>query len=118
MRVQALAVAAGAVAAAAVGHVPVSVAVGGVAVLAESCIVVEPGRVDLGEPQGRPERLGDLAGPAGVDGVAVAVVGCDALEQQVPLSWLALPRDAGLYGAGPLLPFGGYLSWGYELDAS
>jgi hypothetical protein len=39
----------------------VLVAVESVAVLAESCIVVEPGRMDLGEAKGRPERLGDLA---------------------------------------------------------
>jgi len=57
MWVQALAVAAGAVAVAGLGHVPVAVAVGSVAVLAESCIIVEPGRVDLGEAEGRPERL-------------------------------------------------------------
>jgi len=80
MWIQALAVTAGAMAVAALGHLPVTVAVGSVAVLAESGIVVESGRVDLGEAQGRPERLGDLTGPAGVDGVAVAVVGSDALE--------------------------------------
>ena len=93
------------------------VAVGGVAVLAESCIVVEPGRVDLGEAQGRPERLGDPPGPAGVDGVAVAVVSGDALDQEIPLSWLALPQDAVLHGAGPLLPLGGQVAGGHELDA-
>jgi hypothetical protein len=43
-----------------------------------SCIVVEPGRVDLGEAEGRPERPGDPPGPGGVDGVAVAVAGSDA----------------------------------------
>jgi hypothetical protein len=87
--------------------VPVVVAVGCVAVLAESCVVVEPGRVDLGEVQGRAERLGDLGGLAGVDGVALAVFGGDALEQQVPLSRLALPLDAVLHVAGPLVPLGG-----------
>jgi hypothetical protein len=30
-----------------------------------SRIVVEPGRVDLGEADGRPERLGDRPGPGG-----------------------------------------------------
>jgi hypothetical protein len=55
----AVAAGAGAVAVPGLGHVPMPVAVGGVAVLAESGIVVEPGRVDLGEAQGRPERLGD-----------------------------------------------------------
>jgi hypothetical protein len=33
--------------------------------------------VDLGEAQGRPECLGDPAGPAGIDGVAVAVASGD-----------------------------------------
>ena len=85
--------------------------------MAESGIVVEPGRVDLAEVQGRAERLADPAGPAGVDGVAVAVAGSDAFKQQVPLSRLALPLDALLHGAGPLLPLGGQASGGNELDA-
>ena len=51
--------------------------------------------------------LGDLPGAAGVDGIAVAVADCGAGDQEVPLSWLALPCDAGLHGAEPLLPFGG-----------
>jgi hypothetical protein len=104
MRVQALAVAAGAVAVAALGYVPVAVAVGSVAVRAESCIAVEPGRVDLVETQGRPECRGDgdPAGPAGIDGVALAVASSDAVEQQIPLSRLALRHDAGLHSAGPL----------------
>jgi hypothetical protein len=55
-------VATGAVAVAALGHMPVAVAVRSVAVLAESGIVVEPGGVDLGEAQGRPEGL--VIGPA------------------------------------------------------
>jgi hypothetical protein len=55
--------------------------------------------------------------PAGVDGVTVAVVGCDALEQQIPLAWRASAHDAVPHGAGPLLPSGGYVSGGYELDA-
>jgi len=53
-----------AVAVAAFGDVPVVVAVVCVAVLAEPRVVVEPDRVDLGEAQGRPECLGDLAGVA------------------------------------------------------
>ena len=67
VRVQALAVAAGAVAVPGLAYVPVVVAVGGVAVLAESRVVVEPGRVDLGEAHMRPERLDDPSGPVGVD---------------------------------------------------
>lgn len=117
MRVEALAVAVGAVAVSGLRDVPVVVAVGGVAVLAEARVVVEPGGVDLGEAQGRPERLGDVPGLAGVDGVAVAVVGGDAFEKQPPLSWLALPLDAGPDGDGPLFPLGGELAGSDELDA-
>jgi hypothetical protein len=51
--------AAEALAVAAFGHAQVAVAVGSAAVLAESRIVVEPGDVDLGEAQERPECLGD-----------------------------------------------------------
>jgi hypothetical protein len=97
VRVQAPAMAAGTIAVPRLGHVPVLVAVGGVAVLAEPCIVLEPGRVDLGEAERRPERLGDSSGAAGVDGVTVAVGGGDAFEPQIPLSWLALPDNAGLH---------------------
>ncbi len=114
MRIQALAVAAGAIAVAVLGHSPVAVAVGCVAVLAESGVVVEPGGADLAEVQG---RAGDPVGPAGVGGVAVAVFGGDALEQQVPLSGLTLPLDAVLHGAGPVSPVGGQVSGGDELDA-
>jgi hypothetical protein len=60
--------------------------------------------MDLGEAQGRPERLGDLTCAAGVDGVAVVVISGGAFEQQVPLSWLALPHDAVLYGKGATAP--------------
>lgn len=52
MRVEALAVAVGAVAVSGLRDVPVVVAVGGVAVLAEARVVVEPGGVDLGEARG------------------------------------------------------------------
>ena len=117
VRIQALAVASGAIAVAALGHSPVAIAVRCVAVLAESGVVVEPGGMDLAEVQGRAECLGDPAGPAGVDGVAVAVLSGDAFEQQVPLSGLTLPLDAVLHGAGPLSPVGGQVSGGDELDA-
>jgi hypothetical protein len=85
--------------------------------LAKSGVVVEPGRVDLAEVRGMSERLGDPPGAAGVDGVAVAVAGGDALEQQVPLSRLASPPDAVLHGAGPLLPPGGQVPGGDKFDA-
>lgn len=58
-----------------------------------------------------------MPGLAGVDGVAVAVVGGDAFEKQPPLSWLALPLDAGPDGDGPLFPLGGELAGSDELDA-
>jgi hypothetical protein len=70
VRVQALAMAVRAATIAALGYRPVAVAVGRVAVLAESCIVVEPGGVDLGEAQRvrkawviRPARLASMGSP-------------------------------------------------------
>lgn len=84
---------------------PVLVAVGGVAVLAEACVVVEPGGVDLGEGQGRPERLGDLLRPAGFYGVAtVSVLHSDAFEDEMPSVWLAVQQEEVLPLAVPLLP--------------
>jgi hypothetical protein len=73
-------VSAGAVAVSGAGQSPVLVAVRDFAVLAESRVVMEPGGADLGEAQRTPERPGDLPGPGGVDGVAVAVAGSDALD--------------------------------------
>src|SRR5690349_16080703 len=66
VRVEAFAVAAGAPAVSGVDGVPVVVAVGGVAVGADSGVVVEPSLVNLGEPERGPQRPGDLAGPDGV----------------------------------------------------
>ena len=110
VRVQALAVAAGAVTVAALGHVPMVITVGSAAVLAESCIVVEPGDMDLGEGERRPERLRDPLCSACLYGVAVAVVDSNALEDEVSLSRLAIQQEGALYGAGPLLPLGGEFS--------
>jgi hypothetical protein len=59
---QALTVAAGAVTIPRLGHMPVPVAVRSVAVRAKPCIVVKPGRVDLGEAIG---EAGCLADPLG-----------------------------------------------------
>ncbi len=98
----------GAVAVSGVGQVPVLVAVRDFAVLAESCIVVEPGRVDLGEAQRRPERPGDLSGATGIDGASVIVARARAFDQEVPPPWLGWPQDAALHGAGrPLVAPGG-----------
>src|SRR5690242_17972892 len=99
------------------GYVPVPVAVRGVAAGAESGVVAEPGLVDLGEAQRGLERYGDLPGPGGVDEVAVAVPCCGAGDQEVPLPGLAVADDAGLHGAGPLVPLGRQRSGGDELDA-
>ena len=52
MWVQALPVTAGAVAVAALRHMPVAIAVGHVAVLAETCIVVEPSGVTWAKRRG------------------------------------------------------------------
>jgi hypothetical protein len=85
-------------------HVPVLVAVKECRGPDRILHVPESVGVDLDEAEGRPERPGDPPGLAGVDGVAVPVVGSDFLEQQMPLSRLALPLDAVLHDAGPLLP--------------
>jgi hypothetical protein len=70
------------------------VAVGSVAVLAEPCIVVEPGGVNLGEGQGKPERPSDPLRSAGIYRVTtVSVLGSDALEDEDPSSWLAVQQE-------------------------
>ena len=110
--------ASGAVAVPGLGHVPVLVAVGGVAGGAESCIVVEPGRVDLGVGRGWLERLDDQFCPAGLDGVArVPVLGSYALEDEVPLFWVAMQEEEALPVAVPLFPPGREFSWHHQLDA-
>ena len=60
------------------------VAVRNVTARAEPRIVVEPGGIDLGEGQGRLERLCDPLRLVGVYGIAVPVVRGDALEDEVP----------------------------------
>jgi len=100
----------GAVAVSGVRWVPVLVAVGDLAVGAESCVVVEPGDADLGEVQGRPERPGDAPGAAGIDGAAIAGAGGGVLAQEVPLSWPGWPQEAASCGAKPLVPSGGQLA--------
>lgn len=114
--VQALAVAATAVAVTRLGFASVVIAVRGVAVLPESRVVVGPGPRVPGRRTGEAERRGDPASPADVDGVAVAVGGRDALEQQLPPSWLAFLLVAVLNGPGLLLAFGGHAPGGDELD--
>ena len=49
-------------------------------------------------------------------GAAITVVSGYALDQEIPLSWLA-SQEGALRCAGPLPPLGGQLSWGHELDA-
>jgi hypothetical protein len=97
--------------------VPAPVAIGRVAVRAEPC-VVEPGGVDLGEGQGRPERLRNPLRFAGVDGITVSVVRGDALEQEVPSFWIAAQQEGGLLPGVSLLPLVGELSRCHKLDAS
>lgn len=70
VRIQALAVAVGAATVPGLGHVPVLVAVRSITLLAESRIVVEPGRMDLGESREgrkawliRPARLASIGLP-------------------------------------------------------
>jgi hypothetical protein len=96
----------------------VPVAVRGVAVLAESCIVAEPCGADPGEGQGRLKRDGDLPYPAGVYGVAaMPVPGGDALEDEEPSPWLTVQQEKILPSAIPMRPPGGDFSRRYQLDA-
>ena len=89
--------AAGAVAVATFGHVPVAVAVGSVVVLAESCIVVEPGGVDWGEGQERPERLGDLLRPAGISAISAScAIRCVICAGHAVNAREQAPRNASL----------------------
>ena len=62
--------------------------------------------MDLGEGQGRLERLGDPLCPVSVYEVAVAVFGSDAIEVEILLFWLAIEQEGALHRAGPLLPLG------------
>ena len=71
--------------------------------------------MDLGKPLGG-RNAQAIPRAATVDDVAIAVVCSDALDQELPLSLLALPQDAVLYGAGPLLPLSGMLSGGHGFD--
>ena len=94
------------------------VAVRGVAVLAESRVVVEPGIADLGEGQRRPERDGDLPGPAGVYRVAdVPVLGSNALDEEEPSFRLAVPQEGAPPPGIPVLSLGGEFSGRYQFDA-
>jgi hypothetical protein len=63
--------------------------------------------VDLGAGQGRPERLRDPLRLACLNGVVVAVVGRNALDEEVPLAQVAVQQEGALHCAGPLLPLGG-----------
>jgi hypothetical protein len=63
-----------------------------------------------GRSRGKAGTPGRSGRPASVDGVVVAVLGSDALEQEIPLSRLASPHDAVLHSTGPPLPFSGQLS--------
>jgi hypothetical protein len=99
--------AAGTVAEPSVGDLPVPVAVRGVAVAAESGVVVEPGGMDLGVGPRLAERLGDPPGPAGVNGIsAPAVPGGDSLEQQVPPFGVAAALEGVAAFVVPLVPAG------------
>src|SRR6266567_7090687 len=75
---------------------PVSVAVGSVAIRAGPCIVVEPCDVDLGEGRGRPEGLRNPLRLGGVYGIALPVARGGALDDDVP----ALPGH-GATGRSP-----------------
>jgi hypothetical protein len=86
------------------GYVPVPVTVWCVAVRAEARVVVEPGSVDLGEGQGRPERFRDQLRPARIDGIAAPVVRGDSLEEEVPSLWIAVQQEGASAARCPTAP--------------
>ena len=89
--------AAGAVTIPGLGHVPVPVAVRRVALLAETGVIVEPGRDYLVKAQRRPQRLGDPPGVPDANRIPVTVAAGHAVQDQVPLA-CGLPAgvDSGL----------------------
>jgi hypothetical protein len=88
-----------------VGQMPVPVAVGGIALLAESRVVVQAGPVDLLEAVRSPERLEDGLRAVGADRITdPAVTAGDTCEHQVPLRRIAVLLEGPLVLAAPAPP--------------
>ena len=90
------------------GHVPVPVAVGSIAVSAKSSVVVQPSGVDLGVGPWLPERSRDVFCLAGLDGISDPSVPAGyPLEQQLPLVRVPAIQEGRLTLKIPLVPFSG-----------
>jgi hypothetical protein len=96
-----------------VGQMPVPVTVGGVALLAESRVVVKASRVHLPETVRSPERLEDGLRAVGADRIAdPAVTAGDTCEHQVPLRRIAVLLEGLAVLAAPAPPAGRKLAGG------
>jgi len=101
-----------------VGQVPVPVAIGGVAFLAESRVVVKAGCVYLLEAVRPLERLNDGPRAFGTDRIAdPAVAPSDTCEHQVPLRWIAVVFEGLAVLPAPAPPAGRELAWRHDLDS-
>jgi hypothetical protein len=101
-----------------VGQMPVPVTVGGVALLAESRVVVQPSRVHLLEAVRPAERLDDDLCAVGADRIAnPAVTADDTCEHQVPLRRIAVLLEGLAMLSAPAPPAGRNLAGRYHLHA-
>ncbi len=99
------------------GQMPVPVTVGGVALLAESRVVVQASRVHLLETVRPPERLDDDLRAVGADRIAdPAVTAGDTCEHQVPLRRIAVLLEGLAVLTAPAAPPGRQLTWRHHLD--
>jgi hypothetical protein len=99
------------------GQMPVPVTVSGVALLAESRVVIQASRVHLLEPVRPPERLNDDLRTVGADRIAdPAVTAGDASEHQVPLRRVAVLLEGLAVLTAPATPAGRQLAGRHHLD--
>src|ERR1700722_14037070 len=97
---------------------PVPVAVGGVALLAEPGVVVQARRVHLRKAVRPTERLDQGLRAVGADRVPEpAVAAGDTFEDQIPLRGVAVLLEVLEVLAVPARPVGGTLAGRYDLDS-
>jgi hypothetical protein len=100
-----------------VRQMPVPVAVRGVALLAESRVVVQASRVDLLEAVRSPECLEDGLRAVGTDRITdPAITAGDTCEHQVPLRRIAVLLEGPLVLAAPAPPAGWELAGRHDFD--
>jgi len=100
-----------------VGQMPVPVTVGGVALLAESRVVVQASRVHLPEAVRPAERLDDDLRTVGADRIAgPAVTAGDTCEHQVPLRRIAVLLEGLAVLTAPAPPARRKLTGRHHLD--